>query len=46
MNGLCLQYEELWSCSKDGKVNVLCFVDQNHQRSLVAVGYSRNFKDI
>ena len=47
INGLCLQSEEFWNCSKDGKkVNILCFVDQNHQRSLVAVGHSRNFKDI
>ena len=51
MNGLYLQYEEL---SKNGKkVNVLCFADQYHWRSVVAVyhsmvviNHSRNFKGI
>ena len=33
--------------TKDGKkVNVLCLVDRNHQRSMVAVHHSRNFKGI
>ena len=33
--------------TKDGrKVNVLCIVDRNHQRSMVVVDYSRNFKGI
>ena len=33
--------------TKDGrKVNVLCIVDWNHQRSMVVVDYSRNFKGI
>ena len=33
--------------SKVGKeVNVLCIADWNHQISLVAVDYSRNFKGI
>ena len=31
--------------TKDGrKVNVLCIIDQNHQRSMVVVDHSRNFK--
>ena len=32
---------------KDGKkVNVLYIVDQNHQRSVIVVDHSRNFKGI
>ena len=51
MNGLCLQFEELWKAptqtAKDGKkVNVLCIVDRSHQRPLVVVDYSRSFKGI
>ena len=49
MNGLYLQYEELVESTirKDGKkLNVLYIVDQNHQRSVIAVDHSRNFKDI
>ena len=44
MNGLYLQYEELWKVQrKDGKkVNVLYIVDRNHQRSVVVVDHSRN----
>ena len=31
--------------TKDGrKVNALCIIDRNHQRSMVAVDHSRNFK--
>ena len=48
MNGLYLQYEELWMEStirKDRKkVNVLYIVDQNHQRSVIIVDHSRNSK--
>ena len=33
--------------TKDGKkVNVLCIVDQNHERSVVALDHFRNFKGI
>ena len=49
MNGLYLQYEELVESAirKDGKkLNVLYIVDQNHQRSVIVVDHSRNFKDI
>ena len=47
MNGLSLQYEELWKIKKDGKkVNVLCIVDRSHARSVVAVDHFRNFKGI
>ena len=28
------------------KVNVLCIVDQNHERSVVVLDYFRNFKGI
>ena len=32
---------------KDGKkVNVLCIVDQNHERYVVVLEHFRNFKDI
>ena len=32
---------------KDGKkVNVLCIVDQNHERYVVVLDHFRNFKDI
>ena len=45
-----LQYEELWTAenySKDGKkVNVLCIVDRNHQRSVITVDYFRKFKGV
>ena len=48
MSGLYLQYEELWmesTIQKDGKkVNVLYIVDRNHQRSVIVVDHSRNFK--
>ena len=44
MNGLYLQYEEL---QEDGKkVNELYIVDRDHQRSVVVVDHSRNFKGI
>ena len=50
MNGLHLQCEELWMEStirKDGKkVNVLYIVDRSHQRSVIIVDHSRNFKGI
>ena len=40
---LNLQYEKL----KDGKkVNVLCIVDRNHERSVVILDHFRNFNDI
>ena len=48
MNGLYLQYEELWmetTIRKDRKkVNVHYIVDRNHQRSVILVDHSRNFK--
>ena len=28
------------------KVNVLCIVDRNHERSVVVLDHFRNFKDI
>ena len=48
MNGLYLQYENLWKePTKDGKkVNVLCIVDQNHERTVVVLDHFRNFKGI
>ena len=48
MNGLYLQYEKLWKVPvKDGKkVNVLCIIDQNHDRSVVALDHFRNFTGI
>ena len=43
MNGLYLQYEEIWmesTIGKDGKkVNVLYIVDRNHQRSVIVVDH-------
>ena len=48
MNGLYMQYEELWMKStirKYGKkVNVLYIIDLNHQRSVIVVYYSMNIK--
>ena len=33
--------------TKDGKkVNVLCIVDQNHERSVVVLDHFRNFKGV
>ena len=50
MNGLYLQYQELWMESiirkDEKKVNVLYIVDQNHQRSVIVVDHSRDFKGI
>ena len=50
MNGLYLQYEELWKVAairKDGnKVNVIYIVDRHHQRSVIVADHSRNFKGI
>ena len=49
MNGLYLQYEEPVESAirKDGKkLNVVYVVDQNHQRSVIVIDHSRNFKDI
>ena len=48
MNGLYLQYEKLWKVpTKDGKkANVLCIIDQNHERFVVALDHFRNFKGI
>ena len=49
MNGLYVQYEEPVESTirKDGKkLNVLYIVDQNHQRSVIVVDHSRNFKVI
>ena len=48
MNGLYLQHEKLWKVTtKDGKkVNVLCIVDRNHERSVVVLDHIRNFKGI
>ena len=47
MNGLYLQYEELWMEStirRDGKkVNVLYIVDRNHQKSVIAVDHFKEF---
>ena len=38
MNGLCLQYHELWKYSKEEKkVNALCIVDENRQIFQIAV---------
>ena len=45
MNGLYLQYEELWKVRYE-KINVLYIVDRNHQRSVIVVDHSRNFKGI
>ena len=45
-----MQNDELWTVytiKKDGtKVNVLYIFDQNHQKSVIAVDHSRNFKGI
>ena len=43
-----LQYEKLWlESKKDGKkVNVLCIVDRNDERSVVQLDHFRNFKGI
>ena len=48
MNGLYLQYEKLWKVpTKDGKkANVLCIIDQNHERFVVVLDHFRNFKGI
>ena len=48
MNGLYLQYEKLWKLpTKDGKkVNVLCIIDLNHERSVVVLDHFKNFKGI
>ena len=45
MNGLYLQSSEKYT--KDGKkVNVLCIIDWNHERSVVVLDHFRNFKCI
>ena len=48
MNALYLQQmKNSGKNTKDGrKVNVLCIVDRNHQRSMVVVDHSRNFKGV
>ena len=48
MNGLYLQYEKLWKVpAKDGKkVNVLCIIDQNHDKSVVVLDHFGNFTGI
>ena len=48
MNGLYLQYEKLWKVPvKDGrKVNVLCIIDQNYDKSVVVLDHFRNFTGI
>ena len=47
MNGLYLQYERAWRYWKDGyEVNVLCIVDQDHQRPMIAVNHFMKFKGI
>ena len=42
MNGLYLQYEVLWKV----QYSVFHIVDRNHQRSVIVVDHSRNFKGI
>ena len=50
MNGLYLQYEEFWKVATiqkdEKKVNVLYIIDRNHQRSVIVLDHSRNFKGI
>ena len=41
-----MQYEKALESMKDGKVNVLCIIDKNHERSVVALDHFRNFKAI
>ena len=43
-----LQYEKLWlESTKDGKkMNVLCIVDRNDERSVVELDFFRTFKGI
>ena len=46
MNGLP-KWKALESTKDGKKVNILCIVDQNHERSVVVVlDYFRNYKDI
>ena len=48
MESQYLQYEKLWKVSmKDGKkMNVLCIVERNHERSVFVLDNFRNFKGI
>ena len=50
MNGLYLHARWIWrglESKKDGKkVNVLCIIGQNHERSVVVPDHFRNFKSI
>ena len=50
MNGLYLHARWIWRAvesKKDGKkVDVLCIVDRNHERCVVALDNFRNFKGI
>ena len=43
-----MQYEKLCKVPKKNgkKVNALCIVDQNHERSVVVLDHFRNFKGI
>ena len=47
MNGFYMQCERAQGSWKDGqKVNVLCIINQNHQRWAIVVGQSSKLKDI
>ena len=47
MNGLYFYCERAWGSWKDGKkVNLLCVVDQDHQRWGIEADYSSKFKAI
>ena len=46
MNSLYLQRRAL-EITKDGKrMNILCIVDQNHERFVVLLDHFKSFKDI
>ena len=42
----CKACKALESTKDEKKMNVLCIVYQNHERSVVVLDYFRNFKDV
>ena len=47
MNSLYLQYKKTRGSRKDGqKLDVVCVIDQDHQRSAIVVDHFRKFKGI
>ena len=46
MNGLTCSGKALESTKDGKKVNILCIIDQNHERPVVVLDHFRNFNDI